>query len=143
MRVRIRRYTMGGNALWNAAGVGDVAAVLALLAAGEDVNQKGTNFEQETPLYAAAKEGHELVVRLLLENGAAVNQATYDHETPLLAAAGNGHELVVRALLEKRATEVNPTSETGDTPVYRRVGRARVGGASAAREPSDRGESSE
>ncbi len=42
--------------------------------------------------------GHETVVKLLLEKGAALDQQA------LTSAVGNGHEAVVRLLLEKGAT---------------------------------------
>ena len=40
-----------------------------------------------TPLFIAAEEGHEAVVRALIEAGADVNKATDDGETPLFMAA--------------------------------------------------------
>ena len=52
-----------------------------------------------TPLHAAARTGREAVVRLLLQAGAAVDQARDDGWTPLYVAAQNGHEVVVRQLL--------------------------------------------
>ena len=48
-------------------------------------------------------EGHEAVVKLLLEQGAEVESKDEDGRTPLWRAARNGHEAVVKLLLEKGA----------------------------------------
>ena len=65
----------------------------------------------KTPLHNAAKEGHEMIVRWLVEAGADVNEATddratgqiYDGVTPLCIAALEGREEVVRGLLQAGA----------------------------------------
>ena len=50
----------------------------------------------------AAANGHEQVVKLLLEKGAiADNKDTKSGKTPLSCAASNGHKSVVKLLLEK------------------------------------------
>ena len=51
----------------------------------------------------AAKNGHDLCTRALLEAGAAVDQTEEDDWTALMFAAQNGHNLCVRALLEAGA----------------------------------------
>ena len=53
-----------------------------------------------TPLFVAAQNGHETMVRALIEMGADVNKAMDDGVPPLLIAAYNGHEAVVRALID-------------------------------------------
>jgi ankyrin repeat protein/Cdc6-like AAA superfamily ATPase len=58
---------------------------------------------RDTWLYRAAAEGQEVVVRLLLENGADVESKDGSGRTPLSWAAENGHEAVVKLLLEKGA----------------------------------------
>jgi ankyrin repeat protein len=53
-------------------------------------------------LCRAAENGHEAVVRLLLQKGADVNAKNgYDGWRALCRAAEKGHEVVVRLLLEK------------------------------------------
>ncbi len=53
----------------------------------------------ETVLGTACEEGHETIVKLLLEKGAAVNQANSSGEPPLYWASKNGHGAVVDLLL--------------------------------------------
>ena len=64
----------------------------------------------------AAQNGHEAVVRALIEAGADVNQATEEGETPLYIAAQDGREAVMRALIQAGA-DINKATEEGDTPL--------------------------
>ena len=58
--------------------------------------------------YGLQKNGHEAVVKLLLEKGAELETKDKDYgRTPLLWAAENGHEAVVKLLLEKGARHYN------------------------------------
>lgn len=91
-------------------------------------------------LQVAAGNGHENVVRLLLELGANIDATDSDGETALHTAAGggnmgieaafakargkavdspvsSGHEAVVRLLLEKGA-DVKATLRSGETPLH-------------------------
>ena len=56
-----------------------------------------------TALYDAASNGHEVVVRLLLEQGAAIEAVTKGGGTALYYAALGGHEAVARLLMERGA----------------------------------------
>ena len=56
----------------------------------------------QVPLQWAACQGHEAVVRLLLERGADIEAKDRDGRTPLQWAMRNGHEAVVRLLHERR-----------------------------------------
>lgn len=55
------------------------------------------------PLYWRLKNGHELVVKLLIEQNVNIEVKDNDGWTPLSWAAENGHEEVVKLLLEKNA----------------------------------------
>lgn len=70
---------------------------LLLRSDGVDINEK--NQQGLNALFAAAKNGRDNVVRLLLEKGADVNSTNQDGQTPLLTAVEHGHKRVVRLLL--------------------------------------------
>ena len=66
----------------------------------------------------ARRQGYMDAVKLLLENGADVNQPTDgDRSTPLLVATVNGHFDLAQYLLE-RGADPNGASENGATPLY-------------------------
>ena len=81
----------------------------------------------ESPLYAAARCGNTAAVKLLLANGAAVNQANKHGETPLYAASTKhtayyaviSKEIseVIKTLLANNAN-VNQANNKGETPLY-------------------------
>lgn len=72
--------------------------VKLLLATGKvDVDSKDRR--GQTPLFYAAKNGHETVVKLLLATGKVKVDSKDDYgQTPLSYAAENGHETVVKLL---------------------------------------------
>ncbi|KAF8535579.1 ankyrin repeat-containing domain protein [Trichophaea hybrida] len=73
----------------------------------------------QTPLFIAAKKGHEAVVKILLERED-VNVNSRDNNcerTPLFIAAAEGHRDVVKILLERDDVDVNLCTEYGVTPV--------------------------
>jgi ankyrin repeat protein len=61
--------------------------------------EKGANLESKG-LSWAARYGHEAVVKLLLEKGADLESKDDDNRTPLWWATSKGHEAVVKLLLE-------------------------------------------
>jgi len=65
-----------------------------------DVNSYGKN--GRTSVWYAAGNGHERIVRLLLQRKADANISDKNKYTPLLWAAHNGRESVARTLLEPR-----------------------------------------
>jgi ankyrin repeat protein len=52
----------------------------------------------DMPLLMATQEGHEAVLRVLIEEGADVNKAINDGTTPLYIADREGHETIVQIL---------------------------------------------
>ncbi|KAH8767818.1 hypothetical protein BGZ57DRAFT_797785, partial [Hyaloscypha finlandica] len=92
-------------------------AVEALLHKGVETDSKD-NYGQ-TPLSWAAQNGHEAVVKLLLETGKVdVDSKDSVHSwTPLSWAARNGHEAVVKLLLETGKVDVNSKGSNGRTPL--------------------------
>ncbi|KAM4054568.1 ankyrin repeats (3 copies) domain-containing protein [Hirsutella rhossiliensis] len=91
-------------------GVLDFLKSYSLIESAHDIDSK--DFEGHTPLYHAARIGHEAVVRLLLDKGASV-EVQGQSMAALCWAALNGHESVVRLLLDKGASvEVQGQSAT-------------------------------
>jgi ankyrin repeat protein len=73
-----------------------------------------------TRLHRVAYNGHEAVVRLLVENGADIEAQDADEGTALHWAAKNGHKTVVQLLLENRAeTGLKWAAENGYEAVVR------------------------
>lgn len=68
--------------IWRAAKEGDLDLVRVLLREGQDINEQ-TQAMKNTPLHMAAKHGHLLIVKFLLENGAHPQIANYETKSPL------------------------------------------------------------
>jgi len=94
--------------------------MIALFQNEDDPNVKDTY--GRTPLWWAAANGHEAVVKLLLDKEGVDpdSKGSYYNRTPLSRAAKNGHEAVVKLLLDKEG--VDPDSKdsyNGRTPLSR------------------------
>ncbi|KAF3196275.1 hypothetical protein TWF106_005153 [Orbilia oligospora] len=68
-------------------------------------------------LHAACENGHEDVVRILLQRGASVNVRDEDGKTPLHLAAADGGEGITRMLIQSGA-DLNAIDDEGDLPLH-------------------------
>jgi len=90
-----------------------------LLLAKDSVDLDSKSYVGWTPLLWAVVNGHEAVVKLLLERDS-VDPNSKDTEygmTPLLWAAEKGHEAVVKHLLTKDSVDPDSVSISGWTPL--------------------------
>lgn len=79
----------------------------------------------QTPLHAAARNGHTEVVRLLVDAGADVTTRDENNRTPLHLAAWNGRTDVVTILLAAGA-EVDALDGNNTTPLYLATAHSQV-----------------
>jgi ankyrin repeat protein len=75
---------------------------------------------QMTPLHYAAREGHTAVAKLLVENGARIEQPEANGVRPLLLAIMNDRTDTARYLIEQGA-DVNADDWYGRTPLWAAV----------------------
>ncbi len=87
-------------AIHDAAKKGDVPAITAALEAGADVNESDG---WATPLWYAARRGHEDAAKLLIARGADVNLTTQSSGPPLLGAVERKNGVLVKLLLASGA----------------------------------------
>ncbi|CAB3717724.1 hypothetical protein LMG27174_04687 [Paraburkholderia rhynchosiae] len=88
----------GENAMMMAALNGDLDFVKQLIAKDAEVNKKGW-----APLHYAAANGHDDIVKLLLDHSAYVDAGSPNGTTPLMMAARGGHVSTVKLLLDNGA----------------------------------------
>jgi ankyrin repeat protein len=101
--------------LHDAVDKGDIAQVKALIASGEDVNQKDRSLG--TPLHRAAISGNGEMAKLLIAEGANVNAENRSLGTPLHLAARRGREAVAAVLIANGAN-VDFRYKDGTTPLH-------------------------
>lgn len=75
------------------------------------------NHDGITPLILAAAQGHEEVVKILLQKNAPINARSKKYGIPLHAAAARGHVEVVQLLLEKHA-RISVIDHIGNTALH-------------------------
>jgi ankyrin repeat protein len=77
------------------------------------------NYESygQTPLEWAAEEGHDAVVKLLLDNGTAVNATNRNGQTPLHVVANRGRQAMVQLLLD-RGANMGTADQDGQLPLH-------------------------
>ena len=111
--------------LSTAAGNGNLPQVQKLLADGADIDLTPTDWEGSgsgfPPLLLAAQEGHEDVVKFLLDHGAKTEVCVED--TPLLVAVIKGHYNITKMLLEHGA---NPNIRGEGTPLLDAVDKGDI-----------------
>jgi ankyrin repeat protein len=105
----------GQTALHLAIFAGSLDSVLALLAAGANIN-KATNFEKTTPLHVACENGWKSICKLLIEKGANIGAINVMHLTPLHTVAAIGN-VDIGILLLRGGAEVSCTDINGRTPL--------------------------
>ncbi|RYP09134.1 hypothetical protein DL765_008559 [Monosporascus sp. GIB2] len=109
----------GESAVYIAAYLGFVNALIALLEAGVDPNI--TNNWSRTPLHEACWTGEVDTAKILLDHaiqhGADLNIQDKDGCTPLDDACRTGRESIVRMLLDSGAVDVNCVDSFGFTPL--------------------------
>jgi uncharacterized protein len=88
----------GENAMMMAALNGDTNIVEQLIAKDAEVNKKGW-----APLHYAATNGHDDIVKLLLDHSAYVDAGSPNGTTPLMMAARGGHLSTIKLLLDNGA----------------------------------------
>ncbi|RYP62481.1 hypothetical protein DL771_009725 [Monosporascus sp. 5C6A] len=91
-------------------------AVEALLHKNVDADSKD-NYGR-TPLLWAAENGHEAIIKLLLDTGE-VDADTKDHSsrTPLWWAVENGNKAIVKLLLDTGKVDADAKNKYGETPL--------------------------
>jgi uncharacterized protein len=99
----------GENAMMMAALNDDVGLVKLLISKDAEVNKKGW-----TPLHYAATNGHDDVVKLLLDHSAYIDAGSPNGTTPLMMAARGGHVSTVKLLLDSGA-DLNVKNQLGLT----------------------------
>lgn len=111
-------YSQGGpnqiRAVHAVAYFGIKEAMKALL--NQDLRSDPQDSKNRTPLSYAAEKGHDTIVQLLLEKGAAIESTDRYGLTPLSWATKNGHDTVVQMLLEKGAA-IESKDKYGLTPL--------------------------
>ncbi|OBT63581.1 hypothetical protein VE03_07021 [Pseudogymnoascus sp. 23342-1-I1] len=108
--------TLGRTPLLWAASLGDEDTIKFLLSEC-NVNGNATDFEDSTATYLAAKGGHELALKLLLENGIGDINApeSIEGSTPLIIAAKKGRLNILELLLQQEGIQVNQQDNHGCT----------------------------
>nr|WP_253308677.1 ankyrin repeat domain-containing protein [Rickettsia endosymbiont of Ceutorhynchus assimilis] len=105
------------NNICLAAQNGDISAVNYLLTKNTDVNTP--DHTKQTALHYAARNGHDDIVKLLLDHGANVNVITPDYGwTALHLAARNGYDGIVEVLLKHNADIINIQTSFGSTALH-------------------------
>lgn len=88
-----------------------------LLIERKKANINALDKDSGTPLHLASENGHEAIVKLLLEKGADLEALDSDDSTPLHRASENGYHEVVKLLLHKKVDKER-RDRFDRTPLY-------------------------
>ena len=101
---------------------GLLSVIEAMIDSGANLKLNKKDHYGQTPFSWAAREGHETVVRLLIErDDVDINSRDDLGRTPLSWAVRNGHEAIVLLLTERDDVVVNPKDHWGNTPLLNAV----------------------
>ncbi|XP_060075163.1 E3 ubiquitin-protein ligase MIB2-like [Ylistrum balloti] len=92
---------VGPEQIVTAAAQGNVSTVKSILEKNKDLGN--CTFKNLTPLMIASYEGHEEVVKLLVDNGARIDAESADKSTALLSAIAGKKEAIALYLVQKGA----------------------------------------
>ena len=109
--------------------MGDLALCAELLARGAPASERDVEIGESALHAAAGGSGSAAVVALLLDAGAAVDDATKNGKVPLHAAAGEGY-VEAAALLLARGAAIEARNSAGWSALHWAV---RLRGATSAR----------
>ena len=101
--------------LYDAVCAGNVAAVFAALQDGADLSQHFGE-AQDSALHAAARVNNVVVMELLINGGASLEDRNANSETPILSAVREGSVHSLKKLVEARAN-VNAVDSNGQSGI--------------------------
>ena len=107
-----------GPALHFAVSDGDATIARYLIDRGADLESVG-EVQGGRPAHIAAEFGHTAMLRLLLDNGAAVDSRDAEGRTPLFRAAARGQIGTATLLLDRGADPAVAESTQGQMPLHR------------------------
>ena len=113
-----------GYAPLHVAALNDTHELVSMLCRkGANVDIRNTRVgDDKTALHLAARAGHAIIVKTLLEHGTSVDIVDKYGKSPLHIAAREGHAIIVKTLLEHGAS-VDIVDKYGKSPLQTAAGR--------------------
>lgn len=102
--------------LMNAANDGDKKTVESLIKAKADINAKDPK-EKRTALYFAISNEHKDVIKVLIDNGASLENLSEGQETALFMATTTNNNDLMKTVLKKNKKLINTPDSEGTTPL--------------------------